>query len=75
MRSVTVKDISVLLQKMKKDILVTESTDLRKETSMDSLDLVEFVMMVEDEFDVEISDEDVTNTKSVGELIALLNGK
>lgn len=35
----------------------------------DSLDLVDLLMSIEDEFDVEIPDEDVEKIKTVGDLV------
>ena len=48
---------------------VTLDTDLVKDLGADSLDLVEVIMAIEDEFDVQIKDEDLENIKSVGDLI------
>ena len=41
----------------------------------DSLDIVELVMAMEEEFDIEIPDEDAEKLTTVGEAIAYLKGK
>ncbi|HNX04388.1 MAG TPA: acyl carrier protein [Opitutales bacterium] len=41
----------------------------------DSLDMIEIVMGVEDEFEIDIPDEDVENIKTVGQAIDYVAGK
>lgn len=41
----------------------------------DSLDSVELIMALEQEFDIKISDEDAEKTKTVGDVIAYLTSK
>ena len=48
---------------------VTKDTSFKDDLNADSLDLVELVMALEDEFDLEIDDEDVENIKTVGDAI------
>ena len=48
---------------------VTMNSVLTDDLSADSLDLVELVMAFEDEFDLEITDEDVENVKTVGDIV------
>ena len=40
-----------------------------------SLDMVETIMSLEDEFDIEISDRDAESLKTVGDVIALVKKK
>jgi acyl carrier protein len=47
---------------------LSESTEL-SELGLDSLDIVEFTMSVEDEFGISISDEDVPNFKTIGDFV------
>ena len=51
---------------------VTLDTDLVKDLGADSLDLVDVVMSLEDEFDKEIPDEDVENIKTVGDFVSYI---
>lgn len=48
---------------------VTPEASFKDDLGADSLDVVELVMELEDEFDLEISDEDAEKITSVGEVI------
>ena len=43
-------------------------TNIAKDLGADSLDVVELLMSIEDEFDVEIPDEEIENIKTIGDL-------
>lgn len=44
-------------------------TDIAGDLGADSLDVVELLMSIEDEFDVEIPDEEIENIKTIGDLV------
>lgn len=48
---------------------ITLETSFKDDLNADSLDLVELVMALEDEFDLEIDDEDVEKIKTVGDAV------
>lgn len=48
---------------------MTMDTDIAKDLGADSLDVVELLMSIEDEFSVEIPDEEIENIKTIGELV------
>lgn len=48
---------------------VTENTLLKEDLDADSLDLVDLVMSFEDEFQVEVPEEEVRNIKTVGDIV------
>ena len=48
---------------------VTMDASFKNDLNIDSLDLVEMVMTLEEEFDVEIPSEDLENIDTVGDLI------
>ena len=50
-------------------VSITPSMSLKSDLGMDSLDLVEFIMDIEDEFDIEIYDEVATTFNSIGDVI------
>lgn len=54
---------------------ITEETDIIDDLGADSLDVVDLVMSLEDEFDLEIPDEDIENIRTVGELVKYLEGR
>jgi acyl carrier protein len=51
---------------------VTLDARFREDLEADSLDLVEFIMAVEDEFGGEISDEEAQQIKTVGQAVEYL---
>ena len=63
------------LKELVVDQLGVEEDELTMEASMqddlgaDSLDLVDLVMSVEEEFGVKVADEDLENIKTVGDIV------
>ena len=49
--------------------IVTIYTNMMKDLEADSLDAVEIIMAIEDEFDIEIADEDAEKFQLVGDLV------
>ena len=49
---------------------VTMEATMQDDLGADSLDLVDLVMSVEEEFGVKVADEDLENIKTVGSLIS-----
>lgn len=48
---------------------VTMEATMQDDLGADSLDLVELVMSVEEEFGVKVADEDLENIKTVGDIV------
>ena len=48
---------------------LTNDTDLQDDLGADSLDVVDLLMSIEDEFEIEIPDEEIENIRTVGELV------
>ena len=51
---------------------ITLDTDIIDDLGADSLDLVDFVMSLEEEFDKEIPDEDIENIKTIGDVVSYI---
>ena len=51
---------------------VTMDTVLLEDLGADSIDLADLVMTFEDEFDMEISDEDLENIKTVADIVKFI---
>lgn len=54
---------------------ITMDTNFRDDLGADSLDLFELVMALEEEYDVEIPSEDLTNINTVEDVINYLKDK
>lgn len=68
----------MVLEKVKEIIAVQFNVDIKNlsmETSFtdnlnaDSLDLVELVMAIEDEFDLEVEDDEMESIKTIGDVV------
>jgi acyl carrier protein len=54
---------------------VTLEASFKDDLGADSLDVVELVMELEDEFDMEISDDDAEKISTVGDAVTYINTK
>jgi len=79
-----VNDLATVLERVTKvvvDRLGVDESEVKVEASFredlgaDSLDVVELVMELEDEFDMEISDEDAEKIATVGDAISYIEAK
>ena len=63
----------ILAEQFDTDIsTLTEATDIADDLGADSLDVVEVLMSIEDEFKVEIPDEEIDNIKTIGDLVTYI---
>lgn len=63
-----IKDI-IMEQLSVDESMVTPETNLMKDLEADSLDAVEIIMAIEEEFGIEIPDEDAEKFQLVGDLV------
>ena len=54
---------------------ITEASNIQEDLGADSLDVVDLVMALEDEFDVEIPEDQVENIKTVGDIVKFIEDK
>ena len=54
---------------------ITESSKVIDDLGADSLDVVEMLMTLEDEFNVTVSDEESVALKTVGDIVKLIDSK
>ncbi|NLL62002.1 MAG: acyl carrier protein [Candidatus Atribacteria bacterium] len=54
---------------------ITENSSFIADLGADSLDIVELIMAFEEEFDIEIADEDAEKIKVVGDVIRYFENK
>ena len=57
------------------DQVLVESTDIPAELNIDSVGVLDFIMEVEDHFDIEIPMNAVTNIRTIGELAAYVQSR
>ena len=48
---------------------ITADTSIADDLGADSLDVVDLLMSIEDEFEIEVPDDEIDNIKTVGELV------
>ena len=53
---------------------ITPDTNLLSDLDFDELDLYDMVMSVEDDFEMELPDEDLEKIKTIGDLIKFIEG-
>ena len=54
---------------------ITMQTDIAKVLGADSLDVIDILMSVEDEFKIEVPDEDAENVKTVEQMVEYVKDK
>ena len=54
---------------------VTMEANIQDDLGADSLDVVDLVMSIEENFDIEIPDEDVENIQTVGDIVKYIEAK
>ena len=69
----TIKDIIVKIVHCEREILTSEATF--QDMKADSLDMVQVLVALEDEFGIEIPDEDAQNFKNFGDFSAYVEAK
>ena len=68
-KKVTVEELGV------KEEEVVETASFTEDLGADSLDVVELVMALEDEFGIDIPDDEVNNIKTVGDAVEYIKKK
>ena len=71
-----VKITAILAEQLDADKdAMTMDTKIADDLGADSLDLVDLLMSVEDEFGIEIPDEDVENISTIGDIVDYIDSK
>lgn len=68
-RTILVSQLGVEEDKVTMEAVITD------DLGADSLDVVDLIMSLEEEFDVEIPDEDVEGMKTVGDIVKYVEAK
>lgn len=64
------KIIGIIQESQGEHFVVTKELSLKDDLKADSVDLMEFILTVEDEFNIEISDEDIDSLNNVSDVVA-----
>lgn len=67
--------VTIIQERQGEDFEVTENLSLKDDLDADSVDLMEFILTVEDEFGIEISDEEIDNLNSVADVLAIIKNR
>jgi len=67
--------VTIIQERQGEDFVVTENLSLKDDLDADSVDLMEFVLTIEDEFGIEISDEEIDNLNSVADVLAIIKNR
>ena len=62
------KIVEIIQESRGKEFQVSQTLSLKDDLQADSVDLMEFILTVEDEFGIEISDEDIDELKNVSDV-------
>ncbi len=67
--------VMIIQERQGEDFVVTENLSLKDDLDADSVDLMEFILTIEDEFGIEISDEEIDNLNSVADVLAIIKNR
>lgn len=67
--------VTIIQERQGEDFVVTENLSLKDDLDADSVDLMEFVLTIEDEFGIEISDEEIDNLQSIADVLAIIKNR
>ncbi|EKU18103.1 Acyl carrier protein [Streptococcus intermedius] len=62
--------VEIIQESRGKEFQVSQTLSLKDDLKADSVDLMEFILTVEDEFGVEISDEEIDELNNVRDVVA-----
>ena len=67
--------VTIIQARQGEDFVVTENLSLKDDLDADSVDLMEFILTVEDEFGIEISDEEIDHLQSVADVLEIIKNR
>lgn len=67
--------VTIIQERQGEDFIVTENLSLKDDLDADSVDLMEFILTIEDEFGIEIDDEEIDNLQSVADVLAIIKNR
>ena len=67
--------VTIIQERQGEDFVVTENLSLKDDLDADSVDLMEFILTIEDEFGIEISDEEIDNLQNIADVLAIIKNR
>ena len=67
--------VTIIQERQGEDFVFTENLSLKDDLDADSVDLMEFVLTIEDEFGIEISDEEIDQLQSIADVLKAIKEK
>lgn len=67
--------VTIIQERQGENFVVTENLSLKDDLDADSVDLMEFVLTIEDEFGIEIGDEEIDNLQSVADVLGIIKNR
>lgn len=67
--------VTIIQERQGEDFVVTENLSLKDDLDADSVDLMEFILTIEDEFGIEIGDEEIDNLQSVADVLEIIKNR
>lgn len=67
--------VTIIQERQGEDFIVTENLSLKDDLDADSVDLMEFVLTIEDEFGIEIGDEEIDHLQSVADVLEIIKNR
>ena len=67
--------VTIIQERQGENFVVTENLSLKDDLDVDSVDLMEFILTIEDEFGIEIDDEEIDKLQSVADVLAIIKNR
>jgi len=67
--------VEIIQESRGKEFQVSQTLSLKDDLKADSVDLMEFIINLEEAFDIEIPDEDMDNFKTISDVVAYIHEK
>ena len=74
-KEIYAKIVEIIQEHDSSKLHVTPELNLKEELGVDSVDLMEFIINLEEAFDIEIPDEDMDNFKTISAVVAYIHEK
>ena len=74
-KEIYAKIVEIIQEHDSSKLHITPELSLKEELGVDSVDLMEFIINLEEAFDIEIPDEDMDNFTTISDVVAYIHEK